>query len=76
MASVAAATVPSECDHVVAYSLSWLRESVLKLKPELKASIKHIDEGKDVLVRLPTGFGKSICYEALPSALPQVSFGH
>ena len=30
------------------------------------ASIQHVYHGKDVFVRLPTGFGKSICYEALP----------
>jgi len=36
------------------------------LKPEQKASIKSVYEGKDVFVWLPTGFGKSVCYEALP----------
>ena len=61
-----AAAVPSEFDHAVAYSLSRLGKSELKLKPEQRASINHVYEGKDVFVWLPTGFGKSICYEALP----------
>ena len=64
MASVAA--VPSQFDHSVSYSLSWLRKSELKLKPEQKASIEHIYDCKDVFMWLPTGFEKSIHYEALP----------
>ena len=63
MASVAA--VSNEFDHAMAYSLSWLGKSELKLKPEQKASMKHVYEYKDVFMRLPTGFTKSICYEAL-----------
>ena len=61
-----AAAVPSEFDHAVAYTLSRLGKSELKLKPEQRASIKHVYEGKDMFVWLPTGFGKSICCEALP----------
>ena len=38
----------------------------MSLKPEQKECIKCIFDGKDVLVWLPTGFGKSICYEVLP----------
>ena len=34
------------------------------LKPEQRASIKAVYEGKDILVWLPTRFGKSVCYEA------------
>ena len=36
------------------------------LKPEQKASIKSVYEGKDVFVWLPTRSGKSVGYEALP----------
>ena len=64
MASVAATI--SEFDRAVAYSLSRLGKSELKLKSEQKASIRHVYDGKDVFVWLPTGFGKSICYEVLP----------
>ena len=58
--------VTSEFDCAVAYSLSWLEKLDLELKPEQKESIRHIYKGKDVFVWLPTGFRKSICYEALP----------
>ena len=37
------------------------------LKPEQRASIKAVYEGKDTFVWLPIGFGKSVCYEALLS---------
>ena len=35
-------------------------------KPEQVAAIQSVYDGKDVFVWLPTGFGKSFCYEALP----------
>ena len=38
----------------------------MKLKPEQIASILAVYNGNDVFVWLPTGFGKSMCYEALP----------
>ena len=38
----------------------------MELKPEQKASVRHVYEGKDVFVWLPTGFRKRICYEVLP----------
>lgn len=40
--------------------------SSMSLKPEHKESIKYFVDGKDVFLWLPTGFGKSICYEVLP----------
>ena len=38
----------------------------LQLKPEQTASIHHVYLGKDAFVWLPTGFGKSLCYQVLP----------
>ena len=38
----------------------------LTLKPEQRQPIRHVYEGKDVFVWLPTGFGKSLWYEMLP----------
>ena len=38
----------------------------LQLKPEQKSSIQYVYDGKDVFVWLPTGFGKSMCYQVLP----------
>ena len=38
----------------------------LKLKPEQLQAIRHVYDGKDVLLWLSTGFGKSVGNEALP----------
>ena len=35
------------------------------LKPEQLQVVRHMYEGRDVFLWLPTVFGKSICYEAL-----------
>ena len=43
-----------------------MRPQVIVLKREQRASIKAVYEGKDAFVWLPTRFGKSVCYEALP----------
>ena len=39
---------------------------LLWLKDEQTACVKAIYEGKDEFLWLPTGFGKSMCYEVLP----------
>ena len=39
------------------------------LKAEQLDAIKYIYDGKDVFLWLPTGFGKSVCYETLPFVL-------
>jgi ATP-dependent DNA helicase RecQ len=38
----------------------------LQLKPEQENSLRALYSGKDTFVWLPTGFGKSLCYTALP----------
>ena len=48
------------------YALQRVGCSSMSLKPEQKACIKYVFDGKDVFVWLPTGFGKSVCYEVLP----------
>ena len=50
--------------HVVSHVLQWLATPSMVLKQ--RASIKAVYEEKDTFVWLPTGFGKSVCYEALP----------
>ena len=50
----------------VDYALRCLGSPEMRLKPEQIASIKGIYEGRDVFTWLPTGFGKSICYQVLP----------
>ena len=42
------------------------------LKPEQELAILSFMEGNDVFVSLPTGFGKSLCYAALPYAFDQL----
>ena len=38
----------------------------LTLKEEHRKSLEAVYQGNSVFVWLPTGFGKSICYQALP----------
>ena len=50
----------------LSYALERLGKRTLQLKPEQEASILSICNKKDVFMWLPTGFGKTICYEILP----------
>ena len=40
--------------------------TVEALKDEQRRAIKAVYDGMDVFVWLPTGFGKSVCFQALP----------
>ena len=53
-------------EKAVAYALQCLNSPDLQLKPEQENSLRALYSGKDTFVWLPTGFGKSICYTALP----------
>jgi len=53
-------------DEAVSISLRAIRKEGLKVKPEQLQAIRHVYDGKDVFLRLPTGFGKLVCYEMLP----------
>ena len=52
----------------VSHALSKVGKIGMDLKPEQMQAIRHLYEGRDVFLWLPTstGFGKSICYEILP----------
>ena len=52
-------------DEVVTYALRAVGKECIVLKTEQLEAIRHIYDGKDVFLWLPTGFGKSICYETL-----------
>ena len=53
-------------EKAVAYALQRLNSPDLQLKPEQENSLRALYSGKDTFVWLPTGFGKSLCYTALP----------
>ena len=38
----------------------------ITVKEEQRSSMRAVYEGSDVFVWLPTGYGKSLCYQALP----------
>ena len=56
----------SDFQQAISHALQRLATPSMVLKPEQRASVKAVYEGGDVFVWLPTGFGKSVCYEALP----------
>ena len=57
----------SSFEEALLYSLSTLKlESTVSLKPEQRMAIEAVYTGSDVSVWLPTGFGKSLCFQTLP----------
>ena len=50
----------------IEYALKKVGSPDLKLKPEQQSAIRIILGGGDVFIWLPTGFGKSVCFELLP----------
>ena len=53
-----------------AQAASLLAGKALKLKPEQRTAIAAIAEGRDVLALLPTGAGKSFCFQLPALVLP------
>ena len=53
-------------DEAVEYALGELQLSHVKLKEKQLDVLEHVYNGKDVFGWLPTGYGKSICYQILP----------
>ena len=64
----------SDCENdnnfhrAVACALSCVKRDrfVLIDKPKQAEAIKFIYDGEDVFLWLPTGYGKSVCYQVLP----------
>ena len=50
----------------VEYALRKLGMAHIRLKDQQKQAIVAAYEGKDAFVFLPTGFGKSVCFQVLP----------
>ena len=51
---------------LLSQAISKVGKAGMVLKPEQLQAVCHVYEGRDVFLWLPTGFGKSICYEILP----------
>ena len=62
----ASSTVNRSFSQAVSYALGKLGKPQISLKEEQRPSIKAIYEGNDIFVWLPTGYGKNLCYQALP----------
>ena len=48
------------------YALEKLQMSHIDLKPEQRSAMEAMLDRRDTFVWLPTGYGKSLCYQALP----------
>ena len=53
------------------YGLGRLGFSDLSLKDEQRLSIRAVYDGSSIFMWLPTGFGKSLCYQILPFVINQ-----
>ena len=56
------------------FALQRLDSPGMRLKQEQVASISAVYKGKDVFIWLPTGFGKSVCYETTPFVAETIPF--
>lgn len=52
--------------NAIAYSLKCVGKASVTLKKEQAEALESMFNGQDTFVWLPTGFGKSVCYECLP----------
>ena len=52
--------------HNISVALRRVGYPSMTLEPEQKDCVQCVYEGKDVFVWLPTGFGKTVCFEVLP----------
>ena len=66
MAKYSGSADNGEFDRALQYALLQLGTPSITPKPEQRKAIHSIYRGRDVFVWLPTGFGKSLCYEVLP----------
>ncbi len=56
-------TASSAFSAALAFSLGKLGLSHIYLKKEQRSAILAVYQGRDVIVCLPTGYGKSVCYQ-------------
>jgi len=67
------ACVSTDFNCALSYALQRLGTPNLMLKPEQRSVIESICNGKDTFMWLPTGFGKSVCYQTLPLVFDKMS---
>jgi len=67
------ACVSTDLDCALSYALQRLDTPNLIVKPEQRSVIESICNGKDTFVWLPTGCGKSICYQTLRFVFDKMS---
>ena len=53
-------------DMVLHYALGKLKLCNVELKEQQRVVVEHIYNGNDVCSWLPTGYGKSLCYQHTP----------
>ena len=53
-------------EQALQYAVSLVGKAGITLKEEQTRAIRSVYDGNDVFLWLPTGFGKSVCYEVLP----------
>jgi ATP-dependent DNA helicase RecQ len=56
----------SELKCAISYALRSIGKPSIQLKNEQEEALASVYKGQDTFVWLPTGYGKSICYECLP----------
>ena len=61
-----AAGCDREFQGAVEYALEMVGEGQLVLKNKQLEAMEVLYKGQDVFLLLPTGYGKSICFECLP----------
>ena len=64
--SVSKSSGGSSFSEALSYALRRLEMTQITVKEEQRSSMRAVYEGSDVFVWLPTGYGKSLCYQALP----------
>ena len=56
----------SSFSEALSYALRRLKMTRITVKEEQRSSMRAVYKGSDVFVWLPTGYGKSLCYQAPP----------
>ncbi len=56
----------SDFSTALSYALSCLKKQELVLKDKQLEALRYLYEGSDVFLWVPTGYGKSLCFQTLP----------